>query len=144
MSHSETIFDYINTNTISKTYLRLVDSIESKEKEIESIQQKMERQKITIPYLIQKNFKGNINNFIKKIQKIKTDIVQSENFLEKDIIVEYYNQSLNISYQRYENDNEYNNRLKSLNFRLEKLKEEIQESKTELDILQSNYEIYSN
>lgn len=61
--------------------------------------------------------------------------------MEKDIIVEYYNQSLNISYQRYENDNEYNNRLKSLNFRLEKLKEEIQESKTELDIIQSNSDI---
>lgn len=91
--------------------------------------------------MIKKNFKCNINNFIKKIQKIKTDIVNSENCLEKDIIVEYYNQSLNISYQRYENDNEYNNRLKSLNFHLERLKEEIQESKTELDIIQSNSDI---
>lgn len=75
--------------------------------------------KLLYPYLIQKNFKGNINNFIKKIQKIKTDIVQTENCLEKYIIVEYYNQSLNISYQQYENDKEYNNRLKSLNFQLE-------------------------
>ena len=60
---------------------------------------------------------------------------------KKDIIVEYYNQSLNISYQRYENDKEYNNRLKSLNFQLEYLKKEIQELKAELDILQSNSDI---
>lgn len=56
MSHSntETIFDYlqINTDIIAKTYLRLVDSIESKEKEIESIQQQMERNVRKLPFLI--------------------------------------------------------------------------------------------
>ena len=130
-----------NKSSVPQSIKKILSRIAQKEQKLLEYQTQLEYQKIEVrchEYDFD-DFKLPINQLIKKLQKIRNQLMKKEDCLfEDNIIIIQYSEHNNgadfyVSYYRYETDQEYQPRRQSLNKKIAELQEEIQQLKYELD-----------